>query len=255
MMKSKLLLAALAASIVFSANVSAGKPVGIAKGVMDVSVKHDGKTVKITRNQDNKNRAAKLNDELGGGSLTALPIIETQADDLTAYIPTNVISITDGQIFLNSRLFHSGIRPAINAGLSVSRVGGNAQRKAMKSVTGQLRVALAQYTELEAFAKFGSDLDKATQAQLTRGRRLVEILKQSQYSPLSVAKQTFIILMANEGYLDKVEVEDVLKVEEELYSTLDSEYRDFMDEMIKDKLTDETKEKMRKIFEKVISKF
>ena len=200
-------------------------------------------------------RASKLNDELGGGSLTALPIIETQADDLTAYIPTNVISITDGQIFLNSRLFHSGIRPAINAGLSVSRVGGNAQRKAMKSVTGQLRVALAQYTELEAFAKFGSDLDKATQAQLTRGRRLVEILKQSQYSPLSVAKQTFIILMANEGYLDKVEVEDVLKVEEELYSTLDSEYRDFMDEMIKDKLTDETKEKMRKIFEKVISKF
>ncbi len=200
-------------------------------------------------------RASKLNDELGGGSLTALPIIETQADDLTAYIPTNVISITDGQIFLNSRLFHSGIRPAINAGLSVSRVGGNAQRKAMKSVTGQLRVALAQYTELEAFAKFGSDLDKATQAQLTRGRRLVEILKQSQYSPLSVAKQTFIILMANEGYLDKVEVEDVLKVEEELYSTLDSEYRDFMDEMIKDKLTDETKEKMREIFEKVISKF
>ncbi len=200
-------------------------------------------------------RASKLNDELGGGSLTALPIIETQADDLTAYIPTNVISITDGQIFLNSRLFHSGIRPAINAGLSVSRVGGNAQRKAMKSVTGQLRVALAQYTELEAFAKFGSDLDKATQAQLTRGRRLVEILKQSQYSPLSVAKQTFIILMANEGYLDKIEVEDVLKVEEELYSTLDSEYRDFMDEMIKDKLTDETKEKMREIFEKVISKF
>jgi len=200
-------------------------------------------------------RASKLNDELGGGSLTALPIIETQADDLTAYIPTNVISITDGQIFLNSRLFYSGIRPAINAGLSVSRVGGSAQLKAMKSVTGQLRVALAQYTELEAFAKFGSDLDQATQDQLTRGKRLVEILKQSQYSPLSVAKQTFIILMANEGYLDKIEVEDVLKVEEELYSTLDSEYKDFMDEMIKDKLTDETKEKMREIFEKVISKF
>jgi len=200
-------------------------------------------------------RASKLNDELGGGSLTALPIIETQADDLTAYIPTNVISITDGQIFLNSRLFHSGIRPAINAGLSVSRVGGSAQIKAMKSVTGQLRVALAQYTELEAFAKFGSDLDQATQDQLTRGKRLVEILKQAQYSPLSVAKQTFIILMANEGYLDKIEVEDVLKVEEELYSTLDSEYRDFMDEMIKEKLSDETKEKMRKIFDKVIAKF
>ncbi|MEA2096111.1 MAG: F0F1 ATP synthase subunit alpha, partial [Candidatus Cloacimonadota bacterium] len=127
-------------------------------------------------------RASKLNDELGGGSLTALPIIETQADDLTAYIPTNVISITDGQIFLSNRLFYSGIRPAINAGLSVSRVGGSAQRKAMKSVTGQLRVTLAQYTELEAFAKFGSDLDKATQAQLTRGKRLIEILKQSQYS-------------------------------------------------------------------------
>lgn len=200
-------------------------------------------------------RASKLNDELGGGSLTALPIIETQADDLTAYIPTNVISITDGQIFLNSRLFYSGIRPAINAGLSVSRVGGNAQLKSMKSVTGQLRIALAQYTELEAFAKFGSDLDKATQAQLTRGKRLVEILKQAQYSPLSVAKQTFIIFMANEGYLDEIEVEDVQKVEEELYSTLDSEYKEFMESMIKEKLNDETKDAMRKICEKVLSKF
>ena len=200
-------------------------------------------------------RASKLNDELGGGSLTALPIIETQADDLTAYIPTNVISITDGQIFLNSRLFYSGIRPAINAGLSVSRVGGNAQLKSMKSVTGQLRVALAQYAELEAFSKFGSDLDKATLAQLTRGKRLVEILKQAQYSPLSVAKQTFIIFMANEGYLDEIEVEDVRKVEEELYSTLDSEYKEFMESMIKDKLSDETKETMRKICEKVLSKF
>ncbi|RLC58473.1 MAG: F0F1 ATP synthase subunit alpha [Candidatus Cloacimonadota bacterium] len=200
-------------------------------------------------------RASKLNDELGGGSLTALPIIETQADDLTAYIPTNVISITDGQIFLSNHLFYSGIRPAINAGLSVSRVGGNAQRKSMKSVTGQLRVTLAQYTELEAFAKFGSDLDKETQAQLTRGVRLIEILKQAQYSPLSVAKQTFIIFMANEGYLDEIEVEDVRKVEEELYSTLDSEYTEFMESMIKDKLTDETKEAMRKICEKVLSKF
>ncbi len=200
-------------------------------------------------------RASKLNDELGGGSLTALPIIETQADDLTAYIPTNVISITDGQIFLNSRLFYSGIRPAINAGLSVSRVGGNAQLKSMKSVTGQLRVALAQYAELEAFSKFGSDLDKATLAQLTRGKRLVEILKQAQYSPLSVAKQTFIIFMANEGYLDKVDVEDVRKVEEELYSTLDSEYKELMESMIKDKLSDKTKETMRKICKKVLSKF
>jgi F-type H+-transporting ATPase subunit alpha len=200
-------------------------------------------------------RASKLNDELGGGSLTALPIIETQADDLTAYIPTNVISITDGQIFLSNRLFYSGIRPAINAGLSVSRVGGSAQLKSMKSVTGQLRVALAQYAELEAFAKFGSDLDKATQAQLTRGKRLVEILKQGQYSPLSVAKQTFIIFMANEGYLDDIETGNIQKVEEELYSTLDSEYKEFMDGMIKDKLNDETKDAMQKICEKVLAKF
>ncbi len=200
-------------------------------------------------------RASKLNDELGGGSLTALPIIETQADDLTAYIPTNVISITDGQIFLSNRLFYSGVRPAINAGLSVSRVGGSAQSKSMKSVTGQLRVALAQYTELEAFAKFGSDLDKATQAQLTRGKRLVEILKQGQYSPLSVAKQTFIIFMANEGYLDEVEIENIQKVEEELYSTLDSEYKEFMEGMIKDKLNDETIDAMQKICEKVLAKF
>ncbi|MCF7857887.1 MAG: F0F1 ATP synthase subunit alpha [Candidatus Cloacimonetes bacterium] len=200
-------------------------------------------------------RASKLNDELGGGSLTALPIIETQADDLTAYIPTNVISITDGQIFLNSRLFYSGFRPAINAGLSVSRVGGNAQLKSMKSVTGQLRVALAQYSELEAFAKFGSDLDKTTQDQLKRGRRLVEILKQSQYSPLSVAKQTFIIFMANEGFLDDIEIENVKKMEEELFSTLDSEYKDFMKSMIKDKLNDEIKDAMRKICKKVLKKF
>ncbi|MCK4654948.1 MAG: F0F1 ATP synthase subunit alpha [Candidatus Cloacimonetes bacterium] len=200
-------------------------------------------------------RASKLNDELGGGSLTALPIIETQADDITAYIPTNVISITDGQIYLGSRLFYSGIRPAINAGLSVSRVGGNAQIKAMKNVTGQLRVDLAQYAELEAFSKFGSDLDKATQAQLRRGERLMEILKQGQYSPLPVAKQIFIIFIANEGYLDKIEIGDVKKVEEELYSTLDSEYKEFMKSLTKEKLTDETKDAMRKICEKVLSKF
>ncbi|OQX71946.1 MAG: F0F1 ATP synthase subunit alpha [Candidatus Cloacimonas sp. 4484_275] len=200
-------------------------------------------------------RASKLNDELGGGSLTALPIIETQADDITAYIPTNVISITDGQIYLGSRLFYSGVRPAINAGLSVSRVGGNAQIKAMKGVTGQLRLNLAQYAELEAFSKFGSDLDKATQAQLRRGERLVEILKQDQYSPLPVAKQIFIIFMANEGYLDKIELNDIKKVEEELYATLDSEYQDFMKKLVQDKITDEIKAEMRKICEKVISKF
>ncbi|RLC52173.1 MAG: F0F1 ATP synthase subunit alpha [Candidatus Cloacimonadota bacterium] len=200
-------------------------------------------------------RASKLNDELGGGSLTALPIIETQADDITAYIPTTVISITDGQIYLGSRLFYSGVRPAINAGLSVSRVGGNAQIKAMKGVTGQLRLNLAQYAELEAFSKFGSDLDKATQAQLRRGERLVEILKQDQYSPLPVAKQIFIIFMANEGYLDKIELNDIKKVEEELYATLDSEYQDFMKKLVQDKITDEIKAEMRKICEKVISKF
>ncbi len=200
-------------------------------------------------------RASKLSNELGGGSLTALPIIETQADDITAYIPTNVISITDGQIYLGSRLFYSGIRPAINAGLSVSRVGGSAQIKAMKSVTGQLRLDLAQYAELEAFSKFGSDLDKATQAQLRRGERLVEILKQDQYSPLPVEKQIFIIFMANEGYLDEIEVNDVKKVEEELYSTLDSEYKEFMKSMIKDKITDEMKEAMHKICKKVLKKF
>ncbi len=200
-------------------------------------------------------RASKLNEELGGGSLTALPIIETQADDLTAYIPTNVISITDGQIFLNSRLFYSGVRPAINAGLSVSRVGGSAQIKAMRSVIGQLRVDLAQYAELEAFSKFGSELDKATQAQLLRGERLVEILKQGQYQPLPVAKQIFIIFMANEGFLDKIPVEEVQKVEEELFSTLDSEYKEFMGILIKDKITDETKDAMRKICEKVLTKF
>jgi len=200
-------------------------------------------------------RASKLNDELGGGSLTALPIIETQADDITAYIPTNVISITDGQIYLGSRLFHSGVKPAINAGLSVSRVGGSAQIKAMKSVVGQLRLNLAQYDELKAFAKFGSDLDQITQNQLRRGERLVEILKQSQYSPLPVAKQIFIIFMANEGFLDKIEIANVKKVEEELFSTLDLKYQDFMTEMVKSKLSDERKEEMRKICEEVLQKF
>jgi len=200
-------------------------------------------------------RASKLNNNLGGGSLTALPIIETQADDITAYIPTNVISITDGQIYLSSRLFHSGVRPAINAGLSVSRVGGSAQIKTMKGVTGQLRLDLAQYTELEAFAKFGSDLDKVTQDQLRRGERLIEILKQHQYQPLPVAKQIFIIFMANQGYLDKIERSEVRKVEEELYSSLDLEHKDFQKELTSGKLTDEIKEKMHKICKKVISKF
>ena len=167
-------------------------------------------------------RAAKLNDALGGGSLTALPIIETQAGDLSAYIPTNVISITDGQIFLESDLFNQGVRPAINVGNSVSRVGGSAQIKAMRQVAGTLRLDLAQYRELAAFAQFGSDLDKSTQAQLTRGARLVEILKQGQYAPLPVERQVAIIFAGVNGYLDAIAVSDIRAFEAELSSHLDS---------------------------------
>jgi F-type H+-transporting ATPase subunit alpha len=169
-------------------------------------------------------RAAKLNNALGAGSLTALPIIETQAGDLSAYIPTNVISITDGQIFLEADLFHQGVRPAINVGNSVSRVGGSAQIKAMRQVAGSLRLDLAQYRELAAFAQFGSDLDKATQAQLNRGRRMVEILKQPQYQPLAVEKQVVIIFAATNGFLDAFAVEDVRRYEEELYRFLDTRH-------------------------------
>jgi F-type H+-transporting ATPase subunit alpha len=167
-------------------------------------------------------RAAKMRKELGGGSLTALPIIETQAGDLSAYIPTNVISITDGQIFLESDLFHQGVRPAINVGNSVSRVGGSAQVKAMRQVAGSLRLDLAQYRELAAFAQFGSDLDKATLNQLNRGRRLVEVLKQPQYQPLGVEKQVIIIYAATNGYLDPVPVERVRDYETELFKFLDT---------------------------------
>jgi F-type H+-transporting ATPase subunit alpha len=163
-------------------------------------------------------RAVKLSDENGGGSLTALPIIETQASDVSAYIPTNVISITDGQIFLESDLFYQGIRPAINVGISVSRVGGAAQTKAMKKVAGSLRLDLAQYRELAAFAQFGSDLDKATQRQLTRGERMVEILKQDQYVPMSMEKQVSIIFAASKGFLDKVPVEDVAEWEKDFHA-------------------------------------
>jgi F-type H+-transporting ATPase subunit alpha len=167
-------------------------------------------------------RAAKLRNELGGGSLTALPIIETQAGDLSAYIPTNVISITDGQIFLESDLFNQGVRPAINVGNSVSRVGGSAQIKAMRQVAGSLRLDLAQYRELAAFAQFGSDLDQATQKQLNRGRRLTEILKQPQYQPLPAAKQVAIIYAATNGYLDGIAVDRLRQYEEELYRFLDT---------------------------------
>ena len=169
-------------------------------------------------------RAAKLNAELGGGSLTALPIIETQAGDLSAYIPTNVISITDGQIFLESDLFHQGVRPAINVGNSVSRVGGSAQIKAMRQVAGTLRLDLAQYRELAAFAQFGSDLDKSTQAQLTRGARLVEILKQPQYEPLAVERQVAIIFAGTNGYLDGVALGDVRAFETELYKFIETRH-------------------------------
>jgi F-type H+-transporting ATPase subunit alpha len=169
-------------------------------------------------------RAAKLNDELGGGSLTAIPIVETQAGDYSAYIPTNVISITDGQIYLESDLFYSGVRPAVHVGLSVSRVGGDAQIKAMKSVAGMLRLELAQYRELVAFAKFGSELDKATQAQLTRGERLVEILKQPQYEPMPVEDQIMIIYVGEKGYLDDLPIYRVKEFESGFYGFMREKY-------------------------------
>jgi F-type H+-transporting ATPase subunit alpha len=184
-------------------------------------------------------RAAKLNNELGGGSLTSLPIIETQAGDLSAYIPTNVISITDGQIFLESDLFHQGVRPAINVGNSVSRVGGSAQIRAMRQVAGSLRLDLAQYRELAAFAQFGSDLDKQTQAQLNRGRRLVEILKQPQYQPVPVEKQVVIIYAATKGFLDNVDIEQVRRYEEDLYRFLDARHPDVLSGIAEKKILDD----------------
>jgi F-type H+-transporting ATPase subunit alpha len=184
-------------------------------------------------------RAAKLNNAKGGGSLTALPIIETQAGDLSAYIPTNVISITDGQIFLESDLFHQGVRPAINVGNSVSRVGGSAQIRAMRSVAGTLRLDLAQYRELAAFAQFGSDLDKATQAQLNRGRRLVEILKQPQYQPVAVEKQVMIVYAATKGFLDSVAIEDVHRYEEELYRFLETRHAAVLSGIAEKKIIDD----------------
>jgi F-type H+-transporting ATPase subunit alpha len=180
-------------------------------------------------------RAAKLNDELGGGSLTALPIIETQAGDVSAYIPTNVISITDGQIYLEPALFFSGVRPAINVGLSVSRVGGAAQVKAMKQVAGSLRLDLAQFRELEAFAAFGSDLDKATQQQLTRGTRLVEILKQPQYEPLTMQKQVTLLYAGTKGFLDKYPVDVLGKYEAGLYPFIESKYPQIFSELAEKK--------------------
>jgi F-type H+-transporting ATPase subunit alpha len=171
-------------------------------------------------------RAAKLSDDLGGGSLTALPIIETQLGDVSAYIPTNVISITDGQIFLETDLFYQGIRPAINVGISVSRVGSSAQTKMMKQVAGNLRLSLAQYRELADFARFGSDLDKATQAQLKRGERMVEILKQNERLPMATEKQVLIIFCANEGLLDDLPTASLKRYEAEFLAFMDKEYPD-----------------------------
>ncbi len=191
-------------------------------------------------------RAAKIRSEEGGGSLTALPIIETQAGDVSAYIPTNVISITDGQIFLESSLFHRGVRPAVNVGISVSRVGGDAQVKAMKSVAGTMKLDLAQFRELEAFAAFGSDLDKATQAQLARGERLVEVLKQDQYSPLPVEMQVVIIYSATNGFLDAVPTSEVKRYEAELKEYLSNQHSALLNQIRDEKkMTDDIKEKLK----------
>jgi len=188
-------------------------------------------------------RAAKLNTELGAGSLTALPIIETQAGDISGYIPTNVISITDGQIYLEPDLFYSGIRPAINVGLSVSRVGGNAQTKAMKKVAGKLRLELAQYRELAAFAQFGSDMDKSTQQQINRGARLVEVLKQGQYEPLSVAEQVAIIYLATQGLLDDVPVTEVPRFEKGFREFMQKQFADTIHQLENEKAISEESER------------
>ncbi len=195
-------------------------------------------------------RAAKLSDKLGGGSLTALPIIETQAGDVSAYIPTNVISITDGQIFLESDLFYSGVRPAINVGISVSRVGGSAQIKAMKQVAGTLRLDLAQFRELQAFAQFGSDLDKATLAQLNRGQRMVELLKQDQYVPMSVEQQILVIFAGTNGYVDDVPVNALKKFEQELLRFMTSKHADLLQDIVAKKaIDDDLKARMKTAIE------
>ncbi len=201
-------------------------------------------------------RAAKLSDELGAGSLTALPIIETKAGDVAAYIPTNVISITDGQIYLEPDLFNKGVRPAINVGLSVSRVGGAAQIKAMKQVAGTLRLDLAQFRELEAFVQFASELDKATQQTINRGMRLVELLKQEPYNPIPVEKQIVAIFAGTNGYLDDLPIEAVRKFEKELYAFLDNEKPEILKEIReKKKLDDELKEKIKKALDEFKGKF
>jgi F-type H+/Na+-transporting ATPase subunit alpha len=195
-------------------------------------------------------RAAKLSDEMGGGSLTALPIIETQAGDVSAYIPTNVISITDGQIFLETDLFYSNVRPAVNAGISVSRVGGNAQIKAMKQVAGRLRLDLAQYRELEAFAQFGSELDPATQRQLARGARVVEVLKQPQYQPMPVDQQVIVIFAVTNGLIDDVDVPKIKEWEKGLLEFMAAQHRQIADEIrTKKTLSDDLSGRLKKAIE------
>ena len=201
-------------------------------------------------------RAAKMSDEHGGGSLTALPIIETQAGDLSAYIPTNVISITDGQIFLETNLFFAGIRPAINVGLSVSRVGSAAQTKAMKKIAGPVKLELAQYREMAAFAQFASDLDASTKQLLDRGARLVEILKQGQYSPLTVSEQVVSIYAGVRGYLDKVAVGDVVKFEAEVLNEIRTKHSDLLDAIANEKeLSKENDDKLKSILDNLVGKF
>ena len=201
-------------------------------------------------------RASKLSEDLGGGSLTALPIIETQQGDVAAYIPTNVISITDGQIYLESSLFNAGVRPAINVGISVSRVGGNAQIKAMKKVAGSLKLDLAQYRELEAFAKFGSDLDKATLRTLAKGSRLVELLKQGQYIPIGVERQVVSIFLGTNGYLDSISIADVKRFEKEALEFFEVKHNDIFETIKKEKdLSPQTIEKIKKAADEFVSTF
>ncbi len=201
-------------------------------------------------------RAAKLNDKLGGGSLTALPIIETQAGDFSAYIPTNVISITDGQIYLEPNLFYAGVRPAINAGLSVSRVGGNAQIKAMKKIASSLRMDLAQYRELEAFAKFGSDLDKQTQQQLARGQRMVQLLRQPQYAPLPVEQQISLIFLGVRGYVDRIPVTEIARAESEFHTFMQSQHEQLLRDIRDQKeLTPEIDEQLSRACEEFMKTF
>jgi F-type H+-transporting ATPase subunit alpha len=200
-------------------------------------------------------RAVRLNDDLGGGSMTALPIIETQANDVSAYIPTNVISITDGQIFLESDLFYSGVRPAINVGISVSRVGGNAQTKAMKKVAGKLKLDLSQYRDLEAFAQFGSELDPETQKQLSRGERLVEMLNQNERSPLSVGQQVASIYAGTAGYLDRIKTERVPEFLADLLGRLKAEQAELMGRIDDGQLSDEDEEELGKAIAEMVDDF